>query len=158
MHSPVSISRLYGLTALKFCFLYFLPKENSQLVIDFPHRPNMSTPHIQELVDSDDSTVSGSSVPSEPGNFEMGWLVSCQTRWKMDWRWWKMLMLGIDMSWLFCCFDVLIEPRRWSLFLFAQKIGYEFWDKKTATSAGGNETTKAWHWHYHLHFGIYIYI
>jgi len=52
--------------------LYFLPKENSQLITDFPHHPNMSTPHIQELVDSDDSTVSGSSVPSDPVNFETG--------------------------------------------------------------------------------------
>ena len=72
MHSPVSISRLYGLTALKICFLYFLPKENSQLITDFPHHPNMSIPYIQELVDSDDSTVSGSSVPSDPVNFETG--------------------------------------------------------------------------------------
>ena len=65
IHSPVSIPSLYR-------FINFLPKENRLLITDFPHHPNMSTPHIQELVDSDDSTVSGSSVPSDPVNFETG--------------------------------------------------------------------------------------
>ena len=122
VYSPVSVPGLYGSIALKNCFLYFLRKGNSQLITDFPHHPDMSTPHIQELgAVSDDLTVSGSSVPSDPVNFETGWLVSCQTWWKMDWRWWKMLMLGIGYWYvfiIFCCFDVLIEPRRWSLFLF----------------------------------------
>jgi len=38
--------------------------------------------------------------------------------------------------------------------LSKQKIGYDFWDKKTATPARGN----AWLWHYHLHFGFYRYM
>ena len=146
----------------------------------------MSTPHIQDLSESDDLTVSGSSVPSDPVNFETGWLVSCQTWWKMmDWTW-KMLMLGIDMSWwilLLWCIDwteslipVLVctlhiinhaslehgintiaaanKAPEGVYLLSKQKIGYDFWDKKTATPARGN----AWLWHYHLHFGFYRYM
>ena len=58
----------------KLYFLFFAEREPpvDQLITDFPNRPNMSTPHIQDLADSADSTASGSSVPSDPVNFEMG--------------------------------------------------------------------------------------
>ena len=52
-----------------------------QLITDFPHRPNMSTPHLQDLAESDDSTVSGSSVPSDPVNFETGSAAKHDGRW-----------------------------------------------------------------------------
>ena len=72
MHSPVSIPRLrlYRSIATKHVFFAFSAEREprvDQLITDFPHHPNMSIPYIQDLAESEDSTVSGSSVPSDPG-------------------------------------------------------------------------------------------
>ena len=155
MQSPVSIPRLYSLIAPKNWFLFFLPKENSQLITDFPHHPNMSTPHIQELVDCDDSTVSGSSVPSDPVYFETGSVAKHDGRWtEDDGRCWWLVLICLDyfLLWstaslipvLVCTLHIINHAsleRGINIITAAnnapegvylvskQKIGYDFWNK-----------------------------
>ena len=57
-----------------------------------------------------------------------------------------MLMLGNDMSWLFCWFDVLIEPRRWSLFLFAKYINHASLEHGIDIIAARQFSTNFWIW------------